>query len=444
MTNSFDDHFDQRYTTINARTMVVHPWMKGAHYPIPVQEQCDEAIGLAHANLMDVIDSSLVPLASLVPATLIGKGKVEELGHIIREHDIHVVLMNHTLSPIQQRNLEKAWNCKVIDRTGVILEIFALRARTKEGRLQVELARLEYQKGRLVRTWTHLERQRGGFGFTGGPGERQIELDRRLISDRIHKLKKELSKVVQTRELHRKSRASVPYPVVALVGYTNAGKSTLFNAITGSHEVAEDKLFATLDPKMRVVVLPSGMKVILSDTVGFISDLPTELVAAFRATLEEVVEANLLLHVRNLSLAAHEQQKEAVDAVLNQLGLEEKMAQHTIEVYNKIDLLPPEILENLQEKHHANPNIVLVSALNHLGLDTLLTKIDDELTKNLKVMSFALPHTDGKLIAWIYEHSTVISREDDETLAHFTVRLNPKYEKPLVERIREVHHDKDN
>ncbi len=349
---------------------------------------------------------------------------MEELAHTIKEAGAGLAIINHMLSPIQQRNLEKAWDCKVIDRTALILEIFGARARTHEGKLQVELAALEYQKGRLVRSWTHLERQRGGFGFLGGPGESQIEIDRRLIRDRIAKIKKQLEQVTRTRELHRKVRRDTPYPVVALVGYTNAGKSTLFNKLTGAGVMAMDKLFATLDPTMRQLALPSGKKIILSDTVGFVSNLPTELVAAFRATLEEVLEADLLLHVRDMAHPDTLAQKHDVEAVLKNLFKREQLPDNVMEVLNKMDLLPEPM-----------PSATMaISALTGQGLPELLARIEAELDKRFFTpASYTLLLEDGKAMAWLHAHGKVTSQEVDDDKLHVTVEMS-------VENIRRFEH----
>ena len=342
-----------------------------------------EAIGLANAIQLNIIDAFIVPLSEPRPATLIGSGKVNELRDLIAEKEIGLVVVDHIVTPVQQRNLEKIWNTKVVDRNGLILEIFGARARTKEGVLQVELAHLQYQKGRLVRAWTHLERQRGGGGFLGGPGEAQIELDKRMLQDRIDAIKGDLKEVVKTRELHRKGRRKVPYPIVAIVGYTNAGKSTLFNKITGAGVLAMDQVFATLDPTMREVKLPSARKIILSDTVGFISDLPTMLVAAFRATLEEVIEADLILHVRDIAHEETEAQARDVEKVLGDIGIDTLPADsHILEVWNKIDRFDPEERENLGNIAARRPPerpCFLVSAETGEGVEALLTAIEDRL-----------------------------------------------------------------
>ncbi len=391
----------------------------------PAERQLEEAVSLARAIDLDIRGQAIVPLSRITPATLIGPGKVEALAEELQAREVELVIVNAHLSPGQQRNLEKAWDMKVLDRTGLILEIFGRRARTKEGRLQVELAHLEYQKTRLVRSWTHLERQRGGFGFMGGPGETQIEADRRMIRDRIAHIRRQLEQVVRTRELHRKARRRIPYPVVALAGYTNAGKSTLFNRLTRARVHAADQLFATLDPTMRLVRLPHGRQVILSDTVGFISDLPTTLVAAFRATLEEVVEAEVILHVRDMTdeeeAAA---QAEDVERVLAELGIGEERRARMIEVWNKADLLPPEQhdrLAALAERHGA----VLVSAVTGEGLNALLARIEAVLGADESVRAITLAPHEGAEIAWLYRHGEVLERTDDETGCRLTVRFSP-------------------
>jgi GTP-binding protein HflX len=355
----------------------------------------------------------LVPVANPRPATLFGTGKVESLKAQIAEQQIDLVIIDHPVSPIQQRNLERAWDAKVLDRTGLILEIFGRRARTKEGRLQVELAHLSYQKSRLVRTWTHLERQRGGYGFLGGPGEAQIELDRRMIDERIIAIRKDLEVVVRTRELHRKGRRRMPYPVVAIVGYTNAGKSTLFNRITGADVYAKHQLFATLDPTMREVRLSSGRRIILSDTVGFISDLPTMLVAAFRATLEEVIEADLVLHVRDISHAETDSQARDVEAVLKDLGIDTQAAAAPIlEVWNKIDLLSAQTLEEaVSAARWVERPPVLVSAVTGEGILTLLGEVDRRLGLGDVVFELVIPIEGGRLMSWLHEETEVLERE---------------------------------
>ena len=388
-----------------------------------------EIVGLAQAINLDVIEAQTIRLDRPRPATLFGKGVIERLANIIEVEEIDLTVVDAALTPIQQRNLEKALSCKVIDRTGLILEIFGERARTKEGVLQVELAALSYQKSRLVRPWTHLERQRGGFGFMGGPGESQIESDRRQISERITRLKRELEEVKRTRTLHRQARKKVPYPVVALVGYTNAGKSTLFNRLTKSNVYVEDQLFATLDPTMRGLCLPSGQEIILSDTVGFISDLPTMLVAAFRATLEEVIAADIVVHVRDISHRETESQKSDVMAVLADLGLDRQTEEPTdsrgwIEVWNKTDLVNDGDEKAAIETRAARmPETVALSALTGTGCDDLLALIDNVLSQRRHLGEFTVSLADGAAIAWLYSHGRVDDRHDDEENAHLTVSL---------------------
>ncbi|GAB4174185.1 MAG: GTPase HflX [Thalassobaculales bacterium] len=374
--------------------------------------------------------AEVVRVAKATPATLFGSGQVERFGQVVEAEGVSVAIIDAALSPVQQRNLERAWKCKVIDRTGLILEIFGARARTHEGRLQVELAALDYQRSRLVKSWTHLERQRGGFGFLGGPGESQLEIDRRLIGERMAKLRKELQDVTRTRGLHRQARKRVPYPVVALVGYTNAGKSTLFNRLTRAEVFAKDLLFATLDPTMRKVELPSGRSVILSDTVGFISDLPTHLVAAFRATLEEVTEADLILHVRDVSHPDRAAQKQDVETVLEELGLGGRLSDgRLIEVWNKIDLLPAADRAGLPRE------AVAISALTGEGEAGLLALLDAKLAESRQVLDLDIDLADGATIAWLYEHGEVLSRHDDEALAHLKVGLDAKDAARLQRRL---------
>ena len=390
------------------------PAARGAvHSP---DDRLAEAVGLAEAIDLDVAARLVVPIGSPRPATLIGAGKVEALGALITTERAGLAIVDHAITPGQQRNLEKAWKCKVLDRTGLILEIFGARAKTREGVLQVELAHLTYQKGRLVRAWTHLERQRGGAGFLGGPGEAQIELDRRMLQDRIDAIRKELADVVRTRELHRAGRRKVPYPIVAIVGYTNAGKSTLFNRVTGAAVLAKDQVFATLDPTMRELKLDSGRRIILSDTVGFISDLPTMLVAAFRATLEEVIEADLILHVRDIAHAETEAQARDVEDVLADLGIDTQTADnHILEVWNKIDLLTAEQrAAAVAEARFAERRPALVSAVTGEGLAELSRLIDGRLGRADVVRVLVLPPTAGGLLSWLYLNTDVLERESGE------------------------------
>jgi GTPase len=411
------------------RCLVLHPMLRAGGAPSDdaarsPEARLEEAVGLARAIHLEVMEAAVVRVSRWRPATLIGSGAVERYAALVRDREIAVAVIDAAVTPVQQRNLERQWKCKVIDRTGLILEIFGARARTREGQLQVELAALSYQRSRLVRSWTHLERQRGGFGFLGGPGESQLEIDRRLIGERIAKLKRELEEVKRTRALHRGARKRVPYPVVALVGYTNAGKSTLFNRLTRAAVVAEDKLFATLDPTMRRLPLPSGRQAILSDTVGFVSELPTHLVAAFRATLEEVTEADLVVHVRDAHHPDSEAQRSDVHAVLGDLGLGETVEHGLVEALNKIDLLDPERRAYLRNQALRNRDVVPISAATGDGCEDLLDLFDRRVDGNRTLVHLDVPVSDGAALAWLYRHGEVVSRRDDEQAAHLAVRLS--------------------
>jgi GTP-binding protein HflX len=389
------------------------------------EARVEEAQGLAQAIGIHVVAARPVRVRTVRPATLLGKGQVEEIAELARGHDAHLLIVDSALTPVQQKNLEEETGAKVIDRTGLILEIFGERAVTAEGRMQVELAHLDYQAGRLVRSWTHLERQRGGFGFLGGPGETQIEADRRLIRDRMARIKRELDQVKRTRSLHRDRRQRAPWPVIALVGYTNAGKSTLFNRLTGEDVFAENLLFATLDPTMRDIRLPGFDKVILSDTVGFVSDLPTELIAAFRATLEEVASADLLVHVRDMAHPDHEAQREDVDDVLTSLGLAEEGAPPRVEAWNKIDLLSGEELERLTEEAKRREDVVPISAVTGEGLDTLRERLAEKLRSGEQIHDVRLSAGEGGKIAWLHSRGEVLDQTLDEDQVRLSVRLSP-------------------
>lgn len=421
-------------SSVPLKTWVLHVITKHHFEKIMAQEKLEEAVNLAQAIQLSILGKEIITVDAIRPATLFGKGKVEELKEKITNEVIELVVINHTLSPIQQRNLEKAWKCKVIDRTALVLEIFGARARTKEGQLQVDLAALEYQKSRLVRSWTHLERQRGGVGFLGGPGETQIEADRRMISEQIVRLKEKLEGVRKTRELHRASRRKVPYPIIALVGYTNAGKSTLFNYLTGASVFAENLLFATLDPTMRLIELPSRKKVILSDTVGFISDLPTELVAAFRATLEEVSEADILLHVRDISHPSTEQQKKDVEKVLESMGLERQIHHSMIEIWNKIDLLSEKAQEDLLHTLPPSAYRVAISALKQTGKEVLLEAIDTLLSRLDLIIKVFIPYSSGKIYSWVHAHTKVLEMVEKDHEICIRVQITPE-QKPTLEQL---------
>lgn len=412
------------------RALIVHPEL-----PITQKSQSErrrssqamveEICSLTRAIDLDIIGVETFNVTKVQAGYLLGKGQCDIIAEICENYEPDIVVVNHVLSPVQQRNLEKAFKAKVIDRTGLILEIFGARAQTKEGRLQVDLAALEYQKSRLVRSWTHLERQRGGAGFMGGPGERQIELDRRIISDKITKLKKELETVKRTRELGRKARARVPFPVVALVGYTNAGKSTLFNKLTNSEVFAQDLLFATLDPTLRKLELPNGLQVILSDTVGFISELPTHLIAAFRATLEETLHADVILHVCDVAGDDFEAQYQDVVDILEDLDINYESDERVLEVYNKIDAIEDaDTLNDLKRKSKYDERIIPISAISGAGVDELLARLEKLVAASYHEIECDIPYADGRALAWLYDHGDVLKREDTEKGIYIAVRLS--------------------
>jgi GTP-binding protein HflX len=435
------------------RVIVIGPYLRvrpgdpdaqpDSHAIRNVEARLEEATGLARAIDLVIADAATMPISQIRPATYLGKGKVEEVVGLINANAVELVVMDCALSPIQQRNLEKAWNTKVLDRTGLILEIFGRRAKTKEGALQVELAHLNYQRSRLVRSWTHLERQRGGFGFMGGPGETQIEADRRLIGDRITRIENEIKKVQATRRLHRAGRQRVPYSVIALVGYTNAGKSTLFNRLTRSEVQAADMLFATLDPTLRALHLPHGGKAMLSDTVGFISNLPTQLVAAFRATLEEVIEADIILHVRDISHEDAEAQERDVENVLRQLGIDLEAGSRIIEVWNKIDRFDPEQRENLENIAARRPPeqpCFIVSAQSGEGIDALLAAIEEKLAAARITLDLSVDAADGAGVSWLHRNAEVLSKELRGDRFVMIVRVDPTKRDAVVSRFAAVPH----
>lgn len=403
----------QEHDKLATRAWVLHPDLKSDYHRRDAIPALEEAVALAAALPdLEVVGSTSVRLPKMHAGMLFGKGKIEELRLIFKEAEVALVLIDGPVSPVQQRNLEKVWGLKVLDRTGLILEIFSDRARTSEGVLQVEMAALSYQRTRLVRAWTHLERQRGGMGFMGGPGETQIESDRRAIDDHLVRLREKLAKVVKTRALHRASRAKVPYPIVALVGYTNAGKSTLFNRLTGADVFVKDMLFATLDPTMRKIELPSGDEIIMSDTVGFISDLPTELVAAFRATLEEVLDADLIVHVRDISHAETEEQSKNVKAILAALGVSETAPM--IEVWNKIDKMPEDERAAVEAQCARTEDLFAISAVTGEGMDGLLASLAEHLKDPRRAETFTLSYAEGRKRAWLFDQGIVTDEVQDE------------------------------
>jgi GTP-binding protein HflX len=406
------------------RAVVVVPEKVGEGSRRSTEARLEEAEGLAAAIGVDVVARKAFRLRQIRPATLLGKGQVEEIAELARENEAKLLIVDAPLSPVQQKSLEEQVEAKVIDRTSLILEIFGERAATAEGRLQVELAHLDYQAGRLVRTWTHLERQRGGFGFLGGPGETQIEADRRLIRDRMARIRRELDQVKRTRALHRGRRQRAPWPVIALVGYTNAGKSTLFNTMTGDGVLAEDMLFATLDPTMRNVKIPGFDKAILSDTVGFVSDLPTELIAAFRATLEEVASADLLIHVRDMAHPDRDAQAEDVEDVLSSLGISEEEGPARLEAWNKVDLLGEQERQALLAEAERREDVVPISAINGWGVDHLRDRLAQSLQKGSQVHRIRLDPIEGERLAWLHSRGEVIDQRVDGEALELSVRLS--------------------
>jgi GTPase len=420
MSTGFERDSDE--FTRGVRAVVVYPDLGGSTRD--AEARLEETAGLALAIGVEVVERVALRIRAPKPGTLIGSGQVDALAETVRDSELGLAVFDAALTPVQQRNLETALGCKVIDRTGLILEIFGERARTAEGRLQVELAHLDYQAGRLVRSWTHLERQRGGFGFLGGPGETQIEADRRLIRDRMARLRRELDSVSRTRGLHRERRQRAPWPVIALVGYTNAGKSTLFNRLTGADVMAENLLFATLDPTLRQISLPGIDKAILSDTVGFVSELPTQLVAAFKATLEEVVSADLLIHVRDIAHPDTQAQKDDVETVLKEIGVDP--ATPRFEAWNKLDLLDPEQRGDVLAEAAKRDDVIAVSALSGEGVDTLIGTVSGLLTQGHRRYTIRLDPSDGAGAAWLHQHGDVVEHWMDGDSAVYEVRMAPK------------------
>lgn len=418
------DQGDVSDVTRGSRTLIIVPALPGGHIEgRETASRVEEAYGLAQAIGLNVVVHLHPTVRRVMPATLFGRGQVATIADAISDNDVALAVVDSTLSAVQQKNLEKAWSCKVIDRTALILEIFGERAATAEGRLQVELAHLDYQAGRLVRSWTHLERQRGGFGFLGGPGETQIEADRRMIRDRMASIRRQLEEVRKTRTLQRQRRKRTPWPVVALVGYTNAGKSTLFNFLTTSSVLAEDMLFATLDPTMRHIQVPGIGKVIMSDTVGFVSDLPTQLVAAFRATLEEVEEADLLLHVRDISHEESEHQREGVLAVLSELGVGEGQGPPIIEIHNKIDRLQNDQRAELSLRAEREGSVA-ISALTGEGIDNLSQRLMSALGGDAVERTILVPATDGEHLAWLYRHCRILAQSSVGSDVQLNLTMN--------------------